>query len=79
MKAIACMGIAFLFVAQLDSIGFGQAGIITTYVGPTMPADGSLAVSRAIDLPTSVAMDGNNPVDLGSPSTVSDMAWMIEK
>ena len=58
MRSLTRIGLAFLFVAQLSSIGFAQSGIITTYAGPHLPVNGSLAPSQAIDIPTSVAPDG---------------------
>lgn len=36
--------------------------VITTYVGPQMPASGSMAFSQAIDYPTAAVPDGNGGV-----------------
>jgi hypothetical protein len=58
MRLLARIGLAFLFVAQLSLSGFAQDGIITTYAGLALPVNGSLAVSQAIGMPSSVAPDG---------------------
>jgi sugar lactone lactonase YvrE len=46
-----------MFFAVSISFGFAQSGIITTYVGPGSPVNGELAVSQAIDYPTSIVPD----------------------
>ncbi len=53
-------------------IAFAQSGIITTYAGPGLPADGSLAVGQAIEGPTSVTSDGAGGfyVAIGSQNSV---------
>src|SRR5512135_1988699 len=58
MRPISRIGMFFLFIAGLNSPGFAQSGIITTYVGPGMPLNGGLAIDQAIDAPSSVALDG---------------------
>ncbi len=58
MRPFFRIGLLFLFSVRLNSPGFAQSGIITTYVGPVMPVDGGLAIDQAIDGPTSVAPDG---------------------
>ena len=49
---------SILFIAFSISIGFGQPGIITTYVGPQLPVTGGLATDQAMDSPVSVILDG---------------------
>ncbi len=44
----------FMFIVQLNSPGFAQPRIITTYVGPGMPVSGGAAIDQAIDQPKSV-------------------------
>jgi sugar lactone lactonase YvrE len=58
MRSLTRIGLAFLCVAQLSSIGIAQSGIITTYAGPQLPVNGTQAITQAIDHPTSVASDG---------------------
>jgi sugar lactone lactonase YvrE len=58
MRPISRIGLFFFFIVWLNSLGFAESGIITTYVGPGMPVDGGLAVDQAIDRPTSVVADG---------------------
>jgi trimeric autotransporter adhesin len=50
--------LAAFFFTQLTMSGLAQSGIITTYAGPAMPANGTLATIHAIDYPTSVTPDG---------------------
>jgi trimeric autotransporter adhesin len=47
-----------LFISQLSFNCFAQIGIISTYAGPALPANGALATIQAIDCPSSVASDG---------------------
>jgi trimeric autotransporter adhesin len=58
MRTLIRMMLVGWFVSQLSFIGFAQIGIITTYVVPGMPLNGSQATSQAIDSPTGVALDG---------------------
>jgi sugar lactone lactonase YvrE len=58
MKLSARIGLSFLFLAQMALIGFAQSGIITTYAGPGLPVDGSLATTQSIEGPASVTSDG---------------------
>jgi sugar lactone lactonase YvrE len=58
MRFFARTGLFFLFVMLLSLTCFAQTGIITTYAGPGLPADNSLATEQAIDAPYSVASDG---------------------
>ncbi len=58
MRALIRIGLFFLFLAQLNLNGFGQSGIITTYVGPQLPLNGTHATTKSIDGPSSVASDG---------------------
>jgi hypothetical protein len=58
MRPFFRIGLLFLFSVRLNSPGFAQSGIITTYVGPGVPVDGGLAIDQAIDGPTSVVPDG---------------------
>ena len=58
MRPVSRIGLFFLFIVGLNSPGFAQSGIITTYAGPGMPANGGMAIDRAIDWPRSVAPDG---------------------
>ncbi len=58
MRPMSRIGLFSLFIAGLNSPGFAQSGIITTYAGPTMPVDGGLATSQAFDRPASVVSDG---------------------
>jgi hypothetical protein len=48
----------FIFFALSISVGFAQSGIITTYVGPSLPVNGALATTQAVDFPGAVAPDG---------------------
>lgn len=38
--------------------GFAQSGIISTYAGPGLPVNGSLATAQPLDGPSSLALDG---------------------
>jgi len=58
MRTISRIGFFFLFIARLNSPGFTQSGIITTYAGPHMPVNGGMAIDQAIDRQVSVAQDG---------------------
>ena len=62
------IGLALLCIAQLNSVGFAQSGIITTYVGPQLPVNGTQAITQAIDDPTSVASDGGGGFYVSSSS-----------
>jgi trimeric autotransporter adhesin len=53
-----CAVFSFLFLALSASIGFSQAGFITTYAGPGLPVMGEPAVSQHISCGTTVALDG---------------------
>jgi hypothetical protein len=55
---ICWIGLFSLFIVVLDSPGFGQSEIITTYVGPGLPVNGAQATTQAIDWPGGVAPDG---------------------
>jgi trimeric autotransporter adhesin len=57
MKFLVRLMFPCLFWAQLSFHCLAQNGIITTYVGPQLPRDGSLAITQSIDNPTSVAPD----------------------
>ena len=39
-------------------VAFAQSDTITTYAGPSLPANGALATTQAIDSPTAIALDG---------------------
>ena len=56
MKSLIRPGVSFILVSQLSSSEYSQSGIITTYVGPGMPIDGTLATTQPIDHPFSVAL-----------------------
>jgi hypothetical protein len=58
MRPMSRIGTFFLFIAWLNSPGSAQTGIITTYVGPGMPAIGEQAIDQVIDVPRSVVPDG---------------------
>jgi sugar lactone lactonase YvrE len=58
MRLIAQIVLPFLIFVQLNLPSSAQSGIITTYAGPGLPVDGSLATNQAIDAPSSVAPDG---------------------
>ena len=58
MRPIYRVGLFFLFIAGLNSAGFAQSGIITTYAGPAMPVSLGLAIDQAIDGPMSAVPDG---------------------
>ncbi len=58
MRSISRVGLLTLFVVGLDSPGFTQSVIITTYAGPAMPVNGESATNQAIDRPASVVWDG---------------------
>lgn len=58
MRSLSQMGLAFLFVVQLSSIGLAQSGVITTYVGPGLPGLSVQATTQPIDRPHFVASDG---------------------
>jgi hypothetical protein len=58
MKSSTQVGMALLFVFQLSPLGLAQSNVISTYAGPALPTDGSIAISQAIDWPDSVASDG---------------------
>lgn len=58
VKLITRIGLSFFFFTQLGLIGFAQSGIITTYAGPGLPVNGSMAAGQALDGPWSPASDG---------------------
>jgi trimeric autotransporter adhesin len=58
MRALIRMMLPCLFCAQLSFDCLAQSGIITTYVGPSMPVNGAQATTQSLDNPTSVAPDG---------------------
>ena len=66
MKALLRMGLPWLFFVQLSLCGFGQSGIIATYVGPDLPVNGALATTQVIDFPRGVAADGRLSIVAGS-------------
>ncbi len=61
------IGLAFLFVVLTGPGLLAQTGIITTYVGPTLPEDGTQATTQAIDYPYSVAPDGKGGFYVADP------------
>ncbi len=58
MRPLFRIGLFFLLSLRLDSAGFAQSDVITTYAGPAVPVSGESATSLAIAKPTSVAPDG---------------------
>jgi trimeric autotransporter adhesin len=58
MPRLQCGAFSVLFSALSISIGFAQSGIISTYVGPGLPANGGAALNQPIDFPASTAPDG---------------------
>jgi trimeric autotransporter adhesin len=60
-----------LVVVLCTQTNFGQlsqSGIISTYVGPGLPLDGSLATTQSIDMPMGVACDGHGGYYFSCPS-----------
>jgi trimeric autotransporter adhesin len=62
------MWLSCLIIFQINLVGFAQSGIISTYVGPGLPVDGSLAINQGLDGPTSVALDGRGGFFVSSGS-----------
>jgi hypothetical protein len=58
MKVSQRIGLLWFLFYQLALCGFAQHGIITTYVGPSLPVNGAQAITQAIDYPRAVAADG---------------------
>lgn len=58
MRSLNRIGLALLFFVQLSLSGLAQSGIITNYVGPQLPVNGTQAITHAIDFPSSVVSDG---------------------
>jgi len=58
MRSLNRVALALLFFLQWSLSGFTQSGIITTYAGPALPANGASAITQAIDRPQFVAADG---------------------
>jgi trimeric autotransporter adhesin len=58
VKLITRIVLSFFFLAYLGPNGFAQSGIITTYAGPGLPINGSVAAGQALDGPWSLASDG---------------------
>ena len=58
MIALIRMMLACLFCAQLSLNCLAQSGIITTYVGHSLPENGAIATSQPIDWPASITLDG---------------------
>jgi sugar lactone lactonase YvrE len=58
MRSPNRIGLALLFFVQWSLSGLAQSGIITTYAGPALPANGALAITQAIDRPQFLATDG---------------------
>jgi sugar lactone lactonase YvrE len=58
MKALLRMMFVGLIVSQLGFHCLAQVGIITTYAGPSLPLNGALATTQAIDSPIAVVLDG---------------------
>ena len=56
MRFLKSVPFTILFLVLSASTSIAQ-GIITTYAGPALPRNGELAVSQAIDFPTSVVPD----------------------
>jgi trimeric autotransporter adhesin len=57
MKALLRIGLFLFLFSQLALCGIGQRGIITTYVGPGLPAVSAQANTQAIDDPGGVISD----------------------
>ena len=68
MRPLTRISLAFLFVAQLTSIGLAQSGIITTYAGPALPINGTQATTQSIDSPASITSDGTGGFYVASSS-----------
>ncbi|HYK89535.1 MAG TPA: hypothetical protein VE398_12240, partial [Acidobacteriota bacterium] len=58
MKSTNQIALILLLLTPMNQGSFAQSGIITTYVGPGYPVDGAVAITQAIDQPSSVALDG---------------------
>ena len=58
MKLLTRTGLPVIFFLYMTLTGFAQSGIITTYAGPGLPVDGSLATGQSIEGPSSVTSDG---------------------
>jgi trimeric autotransporter adhesin len=50
---------ACLFWTQMCLNCLAQPGIIRTYAGPSLPTDGALAITQAIDSPIAITIDGS--------------------
>ncbi len=59
MKTPYRTGLNLCFVFFLTVSGLAQSGIITTYAGPGLPANGAQATSQAIDAPEGIVADGS--------------------
>ena len=52
------LSLILVFLVSFVSSGLAQSSVITTYVGPPLPLDGAMAMTQAIDQPSSVVPDG---------------------
>src|SRR5262245_32813646 len=55
-RILVCGGLFFVAFARMGPSGLAQ--IISTYVGPTLPVNGTQAITQDIGAPSSVAADG---------------------
>jgi hypothetical protein len=58
MKTFYRLGLVLLVFAHFNSGSFAQSGIISTYAGPGLPANGAQATTQALDIGLSVVPDG---------------------
>jgi sugar lactone lactonase YvrE len=57
MRLLARIGMACLFIIRMDALGMAQSSIITTFVGPQLPMNGTQAIAQALDGLASVIAD----------------------
>src|ERR1700752_4742392 len=58
MRLLNCLGLSIGLVVLWNWTGLAQSSTITTYVGPSLPASGSQAISQTIGIPDGVSADG---------------------
>ncbi len=61
------IGFGLLLLAHFALNGIAQSGIIETYAGPQLPADGAQATTQTIDRVSAVAPDGMGGFFVASP------------
>ncbi|HEX4999896.1 MAG TPA: NHL repeat-containing protein, partial [Terriglobia bacterium] len=67
---IGAVGLGILCLFVFTGLGYAQTGVISTYAGPPLPANGATATTVAVDFPTAVTSDGSGGFYFASQSRV---------